>query len=169
MDEPVLPMPVSPPEAGEVSPGLCDDGGDPDLFCVWLADRTRRAFASDGRTEAEVDYRRHRRWSRNAVRELSEEYTERMPGVMDPSEDETLDGLMHSICFNLRDEPSRWSWSYLFNAAGGRSYVCVRRYAERLCGSANAGDLEPEACGDAEVVERVRRMYAEDTDTAGSL
>ena len=85
-----------------------------------------------------------------------------MPDMMDPSEAETLDGLMHGICLNLRDEPHRWSWSYLFNAKGGRSYVCVKRYAEEFCRETNAS--RKREYGDAEVVGRIRGTHNRDTD-----
>mgnify|MGYP006300528495 CR=1 FL=1 len=166
MEDPVLPVPVTPPEPQEVCPGLCEDN-EPGFVCLWLSDASRRAFATDGSAESEVDYRRHRRWSRGAVEEFSEEYTERMPGMMDPSETESLDALMHSICLNLRDEPHRWGWSYLFNTDAGRTYICIKRYAEELCSEANASDREARRFDDAEVVGRIRNMYARDKPGGG--
>jgi hypothetical protein len=166
MKDPVLPIPVSPPEPRYVSPRLCE-GGDPSFFCVWLSETGKRAFATDGKKEREVDYRLHRRWSREAIIEFSEEYTKRMPGMVNPSENESLDGLMRGVCLSLHGEPYRWTWSYLFDVGGGRSYVCVKRYAEEFCGK--VCDEKREGYGDAEVVGRIRGMYNRDIRGVGSV
>jgi len=169
MEDPVLPIPVSPPDLREVAPRLCSEGKEPKFFCLWLAEGSKRAYATDGKGEVEVDYRRHRRWSREAIGEFAEEYTERMPGMMDPSESESIDGLMHRICLNLCDERSRRSWSYLFNREEGRSYVCVKRYARGFCRDINRKDRDDDTIGDAGVVGRIRRMRREDRCGSGAL
>lgn len=162
MEDPVLPIPVTPPEPQDVFPMLCEDSA-PGFVCLWLSDASKRAFASDGETDSEVDYRRHRKWARAAVQEFSEEYSQRMPGMMDPSETESLDGLMHNICLNLRNEPHRWSWSYLFNTEGKRSYICIKRYAEEFCREENRTDRRADEYGDSEVIGRIQGMYSTDS------
>lgn len=161
MEDPALPIPVTPPEPQDVFP--TSEGSVPGFVCVWLSDTSKRAFASDGQAEFEVDYRRHRRWSRTAVEEFSEQYSQRMPGMMDPSETESLDALMHNICLNLRDEPHRWSWSYLFNTEGERSYISIKRYAEEFCREENPTERNAEEYEDPEVVGRIRGMYNMDS------
>jgi len=174
IEDPILPIPVSPPSLQEVSPKLCE-GRDPGFFCVWLADTSRRAFATEGNKEVEVDYRRHRKWSREAVAEFSEEYTERMPGMMDPSDLQSLDNLMHNICLNLRDEPHRWNWSYLFNAEAGTSYICIKKCGEEFCSEINAGlgtdsdEADFERYEDSEVIGNIREMYFRDQHGPGAI
>lgn len=162
MEDPVLPIPVTPPEPQDVFPKLCE-GSVPGFVCLWLSDASKRAFASDGKTDSEVDYRRHRKWSRSAVREFSEQYSRRMPGMMDPSETESLDALMHNICLNLRNESYRWSWSYLFNIEGEKSYICIKRYAEEFCREENPTDRNAGGYEDSEVVGLIRGMYSMDS------
>lgn len=166
MEDPILPIPVSPPEPQKVSPGLCEKEA-PRFFCLWLAEKVKRAFVTDGSSEAEVDYRKHRKWSRKAIEEFSKEYTERMPGMMDPSGSDSLDALMQNIYLNLRNEPRVRSWSYLFNTQEGKSYVCMKRYAENFCKQANAE--ENHVYGDREVIERVRGMRTNERYGSGSL
>jgi len=176
MEDPVLPIPVSPPGLQELSPSLCE-WGTPGFFCVWLADKSKRAFATEGNKEVEVDYRRHRKWSRQAVAEFSDEYTERMPGMMNPSDLQSLDNLMHNICLNLRDEPHRWNWSYLFNADAGKSYICIKRYGEEFCSEVNAdmdvgtdtNETDFGSYGDREVIENIRGMYIRDQHGTGTV
>lgn len=166
MEGPILPIPVSPPEPDKVSPGLCQDDK-PSFFCLWLAENVKRAFATDGSDEAEVDYREHRRWSRKAIEGFSREYTESMPGMMDPSGLDSLDAVMQNIYLNLRNEPRVNSWSYLFSTEEGNSYVCMKRHAESFCRQAN--DEEDHVYGDTEVVERVRAMRANERYDSGRL
>lgn len=154
MKESVLPIPVSAPNLYETAPRLLDEEKEADrektetkaetypvFYCVWLSDDSRRAFATDGFDEVEIDYRRHVEWSKQALGEFSEEYIDRLPVLSDESLSEPgvdrLDGLMHSVCLNLRDEPGHRSWSYLFNRRDGRSYVSIKWRAVEFCRQEN--------------------------------
>jgi hypothetical protein len=161
MQDPVLPIPVRPPEPEDAFPMLSEDSV-PNFVCVWLSDTSKRAFATDGNSESEIDYRIHRRWSKKAIEEFSQEYSQRMPGVMDASETGSLDALMHSICLNLRDEPHRRSWSYLFDTEGEKSYICIKKYAEEFCREKNTNGSEGRDHDDSEVIRNIIEMYTTD-------
>jgi hypothetical protein len=176
MRQPVLPIPVSVPDLNETAPGLLSGSdGRPGFYCLWLSDDSRRAFATDGTTEVEVDYRRHTEWSEAALGEFSEEYMRRMPlgdtdGGSEPDSGsdvgvDTLDGFMHSLCLNLRNEPGHRGWSYLFDRRTGTSYLCVRWRAVEFCREVNHEERSEAEEGEndgkhtePEVIERILSM-----------
>ncbi len=179
MRQPVLPIPVSVPDLNETAPNLLSEGDDhPGFYCLWLSDDSRRAFATDGATEVEVDYRRHTEWSEAALGEFSGEYLRRMPlgdtdGASEPDSGsdlgvDTLDGFVHSLCLNLRNEPGHRGWSYLFDRRTGTSYLCVRWRAVEFCREVNQKeqkeDKKDENGGKHRKAETIRRILSMEKD-----